>query len=206
MGDYSPPPNIQVFKTAPDQLLRLLTSHLPASLTILRRLQFAAYRKLAKPDALVIVSSDNGSLEDELKSTHEFAVAYVELLGGPDTQMYLYSSLERDATKSEQPLNEEHVMNIVHHVVQRRKDCTKELVYGNSILLGSVHSEVRKILVRNKRMTERPSGDYDKWLFRAKDLPDPGAIPEGTHWGKASLEDCRLVTSRTSIPRPPCVK
>lgn len=118
--------------------------------------------------------------------------------------MFMYSSMEHGAVnEADLPVHEEHVMNVVRELIRLRKEYGGKLVYGNSLLLGSLHSDVRGILLKNNRITARPSGDYDKWLFKMDSLPDPKDIPEGMHWGKASLEDCRLVASRTDIPRPP---
>lgn len=204
MGEYYPPQQVKVFPGVPPELLELLTLHLPTSLTLLRRLQFAAFKDFTKPDARIVFSSDTDGFGDVSTSTkpRSFAVAYVEFSGGPDAQMFMYSSLEH-ADKQDGSEHEMHIANVVRELIRLRKEYGGKLVYGNSVLLGSLHSKVRKILVKSGRVTPRPSGDYDKWLFRMESVPEPQQTPEGMQWGKASLEDCRLVASRTDIPRPP---
>ncbi|EFY85419.1 acetyltransferase, GNAT family [Metarhizium acridum CQMa 102] len=182
------------------------SSQLPASLTLLRRLQFALYRNFTRPDARIIVSSDTGRVGDGPTKPKYFAVAYAEFSTGPDTQMVMYSSMEQGSpTDEELPVHEGHVMNLVRTLVRLRKEYGGKLVYGNSLLVGSLHSDVRNILAKTGRVTTRPSGDYDKWLFRMEHLPEPKETLHlaGMRWGTASLEDCRLVASRTDIPRPP---
>ncbi|OAQ74238.2 acetyltransferase, GNAT family [Pochonia chlamydosporia 170] len=203
MGAYTPAPKVSVFTTPPEQLLDLLASQLPTSLTLLRRLQFALHRNFTTPDARIIFSSDIGQLQDASTTPKYFAVAYAEFSTGPDTQMVMYSSMEQGkVNEDEAPIHEEHIMNTVRELVRLRKEYAGKLVYGNSLLLGSLHSDVRAILIKHGRVTPRPSGDYDKWLFRMEDVPEPKETPDGMHWEKASLEDCRLVASRTDIPRP----
>jgi hypothetical protein len=204
MGTYAPPSQLDVFDSPPEQLLELLASHLPASLTILRRLQFALYRNFSTPDARIIFSSNTGHLGTESPGPQSFAVVYAEFSTGPDTQMVMYSSMEHGKVNdAEMPQHETHIMNVVQELIRLRKAYGGKLVYGNSLLLGSLHSDVRNVLVKNRRITARPTGDYDKWLFNMQHVPEPKEAPEGMHWGKASLEDCRLVASRTDIPRPP---
>ncbi|KAG8423371.1 hypothetical protein J3458_000272 [Metarhizium acridum] len=206
MGAYTPDAQVSVFDSPPEELLRLLASQLPASLTLLRRLQFALYRNFTRPDARIIVSSDTGRVGDGPTKPKYFAVAYAEFSTGPDTQMVMYSSMEQGSpTDEELPVHEGHVMNLVRTLVRLRKEYGGKLVYGNSLLVGSLHSDVRNILAKTGRVTTRPSGDYDKWLFRMEHLPEPKETLHlaGMRWGTASLEDCRLVASRTDIPRPP---
>ncbi|KAK2593445.1 hypothetical protein QQS21_008862 [Conoideocrella luteorostrata] len=198
MGEYNPPNKANSFTSVPPELLELLTSHLPTSLTLLRRLQFAAFKNFITPDARIVFSSDTGKIDE---SPH-FAVAYADFSTRPDTQMIMYSSLEH-ATESSDPTHEEHIVNIVQELVRLRREHYGELEHERSLVLGSLHSEVYKVLAKTGRITPRLTGAYDKWLFKRGDVPEPGEAPEGMYWGTASLEDCRLVTSRTDIPRPP---
>lgn len=87
------------------------------------------------------------------------------------------------------------------------KEYGKPLHYGDSVVLGSVESNVRSLLIAANRITPRPTGDYDKWILNLQNIPaSDGVLPAGMVWGTGSLEDCKLVASRTDIPRPPYVK
>ncbi|QLI68211.1 uncharacterized protein G6M90_00g035550 [Metarhizium brunneum] len=204
MGAHTPDAQVSVFDSPPEELLHLLASQLPASLTLLRRLQFAVHRNCTGPDARIIVSSDTGQIGDGPTKPTCFAAAYAELSTGPDTQMVMYSSMEQGRPSDEElPVHEGHIMNLVRTLAELRREYGGKLAYGNSLLVGNVHSDVHDILTKTGRVTARR--DYDKWLFRMEHVPELKETLDlaGMHWGTASLEDCRLVASRTDIPRPP---
>lgn len=203
-------PATEIFTSVPERLLDLLVERLPSSLTILRRLQFAAYRNVTSPDARIIVSSDVGGLGDGSTNPKHFTVVYARLLGGPDTQMIMYSTMEetyQTLSTDERPQHEKLIMNCLHELIKLRTAHEGELYYGNRVLLGSLHAEVRGVLTKTGRIGVRPSGDYDKWLFNMGDVPQADVpLDEGMYWDTASLEDCRIVVSRTDIPRPAYVR
>lgn len=204
MGAHTPDAQVSVFDSPPEELLHLLASQLPASLTLLRRLQFAVHRNCTRPDARIILSSDTGQIRDGPTKPTCFAAAYAELSTGPDTQMVMYSSMEQGRPSDEElPVHEGHIMNLVRTLAKLRKEYGGKLAYGNSLLVGNLHSDVLNILAKTGRVTTRR--DYDKWLFRMEHVPELKETLDlaGMHWGTASLEDCRLVASRTDIPRPP---
>ncbi|KAK1752431.1 hypothetical protein QBC47DRAFT_388463 [Echria macrotheca] len=77
-------------------LLALLTSHLPHSLTVLRRLQFAAnFPSTNTPHTHILHASLSPSSPpaDEKKTNH-FATAYVDLSRSPETECFLYCTVE----------------------------------------------------------------------------------------------------------------
>jgi hypothetical protein len=100
--------------TTPLALLTLLTSHLPHSLPVLRRLQFAAnFPGGSTPHTHVLyarhtdqeedqgqdgggggLGRDGGGAEGQGKGKGHFAVACVDLSRAPETQVWVYSSLE----------------------------------------------------------------------------------------------------------------
>ncbi|KAK3310060.1 uncharacterized protein B0T15DRAFT_22644 [Chaetomium strumarium] len=90
--------------TPSDALLSLLTSHLPHSLPVLRCLQFARnFPNGRSPRAHVLYahyqegeSSDGQTRGQQHRKQpqQQFAAAYVDLWRGPETQIWLYSTLE----------------------------------------------------------------------------------------------------------------
>lgn len=83
---------IQELPQVPEWLLALLASHLPFSLPILRRLQFARrYKGGSSPTAHVLLAYDDN---DDANSPACFAAAYVDPSRGPETECWLYSTLE----------------------------------------------------------------------------------------------------------------
>lgn len=91
----------------PERILTLLTSHLPSSLPLLRRLQFAARLEGGSTPAARILlayhTPDSGSNADnrtgpgsEALPSH-FAAAYLDPSRSPETECWLYSTLEDGA-------------------------------------------------------------------------------------------------------------
>lgn len=194
---------ILVFPTVPTGLIELLTSRLPTSLTILRRLQYTLFPSGTSPTARILFVSDTGSIggQDGQDQPHAFTVSYLDLGGGPDTQMFIYSTIENDGV-NDVPEGEydRQLESLIQMVVRLRSDHGKELVYKDSVLLGSLHSKVRRQLEGLGRIQPRKTGEYDKWLFRREDLPSSEeALPEGMHWDKATFRDCEIVISKTDI-------
>ncbi|QUC21374.1 uncharacterized protein UV8b_05617 [Ustilaginoidea virens] len=203
MGRPGHASNIETFTSVPHDLLDLLTAHLPYSLTLLRRLQSAAYKNLTKSDARVILSPVRAAVMHGSSRLQHFCVAYAEFSAGPETQMFMYSSMEPESADVKDPAHEENIMSVVGGLVRLRKEYDGRLVYGHGLLLGSLHSRVCKILIKHRRVEMRPTGNYEKFLFRMENVPEPREIPKEMHWGKASLEDCGLVASRAAVPRLP---
>ncbi|PNY29606.1 Uncharacterized protein TCAP_00476 [Tolypocladium capitatum] len=196
----------QIFTCVPDGLLALLTERLPTSLSILRRLQLAARDAGSAPNARIILVSDSGGLGGRSAKPRAFTVVYANFSVSTETQMFMYSTLEdksrgaiSDDDRSEHEAQLDHVMEAL---IRLRTELDPESVYPSCLLLGSVHSDVRAIIEKSGRVRPRPSGDYDKWLFRVEDLPQSESpLPEGMHWRGTTLADCELVVSRTDIPR-----
>ncbi|KND88583.1 hypothetical protein TOPH_06681 [Tolypocladium ophioglossoides CBS 100239] len=200
------PGEAQILTSVPDGLLALLTERLPSSLTILRRLQLATRETGSAPHARIIVASDSGRLEDGSAKPRAFTVVYVNCSAAPETQMFMYSTLEdksqgaiSDDDRSEHGAQLDSVMEVL---IRLRTEFDLESISPNCLLLGGLHSDVRAILEKSGRVRPRPSGYYDKWLFRVEGLPQSELpLPEGMHWDGATLADCMLVVSRTHLPR-----
>lgn len=197
--------NSAVFTTAPDSLLQLLTDHLPHSLPLLRRLQSTHIEGGITPTARIIIVSDvDGNEKDVISHATSFSATYVDVGGGPDTQMWIYSTLEDldQIDEATEAIYKKQLEKIIEELITVAKDYGKELTYPGNVLVGTLDSRVRKILESTGRVSPRPTGNYDKWLFRSEDLPaDEIPLPEGLHWSTANVDDCRVVISRTDIPR-----
>ena len=200
------PGETQVSTSVPDGLFALLAERLPTALTILRRLQLAARQIASKPKARILFVTDSGSLGDGSAKPRCFTAVYANFAAATETQMFMYSTLEDksvgDHTAVDQAEHEAQLNSVVAALVGLRAELDPESVHPSSLILGSVHSDVRAILEKSGRVRARESGNYDKWLFRAEDLPQSEPqLPEGMHWDGATNADCRLVVSRTDIPR-----
>lgn len=187
----------------PSGLLDLLNQHVPYSLPLLRRLQVAKFRnEITEHSRIIVVSlSDRGV---EVADGDNFVAAYADFSGGPETQMWLFSTVETKDKISEAEESEckRLLKCLVDEMVKLGKQYGKETTYPGTLLLGTVHTRLRRMLEELNRVTPRATGFYDKWLFKAKDLPDKEApLPKGMSWDTASLRDCEIVVSRTDIPR-----
>lgn len=194
---------VKVYTTVPKQLLALLTNQLPYSLPLLRRLQFTKFENGLRETARVILAAES-QLEDGLDFPKRFTAAYIDVGGGPDTQTWIYSTLEHpnDADPKDTAVYEKQLHKIIEESVVTAKAHGRSLVYGEAVLVGTLHDSVRDLLYKTGRVQARETGAYDKWLFKYEDLPkDETALPEGMHWGTATDDDCRVVISRTNIPR-----
>lgn len=191
------PLTVNTTADVPGELLDRLKTRLPSSVTVLRRLQFAKYNGAMTP-ATRIISVVNSS------DTSKFTAAYVDFVRGPDTQMFLYSTLE-DETSPDANVDDayrEQFQALVGEVDRLVADHGKLPWYPHGVLLGSLHTRVRRLLEAMNRVEGRPTGYYDKWLFRAEDIPAvDDELPEGMSWDTATLDDCKVVVSRTDIPR-----
>lgn len=196
------------FDSVPQELVELLTAELPYSLPLLRRLQFTKFPHGTSKHARVIFISDA-----ELSSRPDaYTAAYLDF-SKSGTQMFVYSTLEHprngDDTGNDD-MYEGQVADLVHEIIGLRKEYGKELLFTNPerILIGTLHSKLRSILEQFEgRVESRPSGLFDKWLMKRDEVPLLGdSLPPGMHWHAASLEDCRIICSRTDIPRTPWVE
>ncbi|KAL7785941.1 hypothetical protein V8C37DRAFT_405633 [Trichoderma ceciliae] len=196
------------FDYVPGKLVELLTAELPYSLPLLRRLQSTKFKHGTSPYARIVFISDYKFPQDEqIQQPDAYTAAYLDF-SRPETQMYIYSTLEhrrnRDDT-SNREIYEQQLAEMVQEVIRLRKEYGQELLFTDPdrILIGTLHSEVRYILEKiDGRVQPRPSGIYDKWLIKRDDLPLlDESLPPGMYWDSASLDDCRIVVSRTDIPR-----
>lgn len=193
---------VKVYATTPTELLTLLSHQLPYSLPLLRRLQFAQLEGGLPQTAKVILAADS-ELSDS-KSPKKFTTMYVDVGGGPDTQAWVYSTYEHPelTTVEDTTIYEQQLDRIVQESIGIAKEYGEKLAYGDAVLVGTIHDSVRELLYKTGRVEPRETGAYDKWLFKYEDLPkEEVELPKGMCWAKATEDDCRVVISRTDIPR-----
>lgn len=193
-----------IYKEPSQKLIQLLEGELPYSLPLLRRLQFSGFKDEGSDTARTVLISDTDFL-DESKAPQRFTAAWVDVGGGKDTQMWLYSTLENPRNAKDTEAAEicaEQLRVLVDNLVRIGKEYGGQLPYPGSVLLGTIHSSVREVLMKTGRVTPRATGLYDKWLFKVENIPNKGDdLPDGMSWAKANVADCEVVISRTDIPR-----
>ncbi|KAL8360054.1 hypothetical protein RB598_008405 [Gaeumannomyces tritici] len=104
MSSQSDQPGVLIedhHSTAPDSLISLLQAHLPKSLSLLRRLRFARAHPSPTSHILVATSGSGGM------GRHHFAAAYVDVFKAPETQVWVYSTLEDSIPDGDDDDNDE---------------------------------------------------------------------------------------------------
>ncbi|KAI5459422.1 hypothetical protein BGZ63DRAFT_391006 [Mariannaea sp. PMI_226] len=198
------PHSVFTYDDVPKDVVKLLQSHLPFSLPLLRRVQYTKFPGGSTPAARVVLVCDAQEASNGLLALTKFTTAFVDVGGGRDTQMWFYSTLE-DQTQldsDEAVQYEEQLDALVKRIIGVTQEYGRELVYPGGVLLGSLHSSVRAIMEKSGRVIPRPTGIYDKWLFRVDEVPDiEDQLPQGMYWDAPTVDDCKIVLSRTDIPR-----
>lgn len=190
----------------PAGLLDLLSAHLPFSLPLFRRLQFTKLEGGLAPTSRIVFASDSGKEPRNAASNGmmHFSAAYIDPAAGPETQMWVYSTLEDDYVSLE---GAEVAKGLVASVVNRARsigrDYEGDLAYPGGLLVGTLHASVRQAMGEAAiSFSLRSTYGYDKWLFRVDELPDGHFdLPEGMYWSTATRADCEVVISRNDLPR-----
>ncbi|KAK5996446.1 hypothetical protein PT974_01780 [Cladobotryum mycophilum] len=193
------------FSTVPAWVTDLLEDRLPYSLVLLRRLQFTKFNDGTTPHARIIFVSDIddlGVLEAGSRQPTMFTAAYLDFSEGPDTEMFLYSTLHADQQQQSSIEYEEQLGSFLQETSRIREEYGKDTAFGNQVLVGALQTEVRRAFERLGRVQQRPFGYYDKWLFNVHELPQfDESLPNGMYWDEATLDDCHVIVSKTEIPR-----
>lgn len=194
----------------PPTLLTLINSHLPYSLSVLRRLQFSSRVAGGSSDSAHIISV-HGS------ETDHFAAAYFDPSRGPETECWVYSTLEDSVPANSDPTSSEALPAALPY--QERDVCVQQLllllrrlrsieaaystdclenglsaeVYREpgSVRIGTLHETVRQLLISAgvgiRATSVVPKGQdwefYGKWLVRVEDVTDATEADRGLEPG-----------------------
>jgi hypothetical protein len=179
---------------SPELVLKVLKQHLPYSLPTLRRLQF-----METPGGCKTSNSHILSTFDTEAPGKDFLIAFLDFSRGPDTELWLYSSLENPATPGDDAVCEEQVLKLLARVRKIEGNYEAQRATPGILLIGSIHTRVFKILQKHSLVKSRTS-EHFKFLFRVKDLPLGRALPDGLSWSEVRPSDMPLILSRTPIP------
>jgi hypothetical protein len=178
----------------PELVLEVLTQHLPYSLPTLRRLQF-----MATPGGRKTPNSHVLSTFDTEAPGTDFVVACLDFSRGPDTEMWLYSSLENPATPGDEAVWEEQILKLLARTREIEADYQAQRATPGILLIGSIHKRVFGLLQKHS-LVKSQTPEHFKFLFKVKDLPPAKELPDGLSWSEVKPSDIPLVLSRTSIP------
>lgn len=208
-----------------------LRHHLPHSFAVLRRAQFTHFAQGTTPHAHFLFASDPsgpfrdgaGDDDDPAQGPKHFAAAYLDLSRHPETEMYLYSTLQDvpDPGAALPAAEVAHALSLVaalfgrvRHVAaqQQQHPHPRAGRAGVGVMVGNLHEATYRLLLDAGRCGLRSSywNPHDVWLFRVGDLPGGGgggevaeALPadDGLRWSVIRREDVPLIASRTKIPK-----
>ncbi|KAK9770639.1 hypothetical protein SCAR479_12715 [Seiridium cardinale] len=213
-------PTVASYSQPTPHLLSLLSSRLPNSLPLLRRLQFTRFpggvtehSRILYAGASALSETTADDYAGAVPTDAPFAAAYVDLSRGPETEVYFYSSLESlTGTPSPEQIREagDHASALLKSVRAVRDEydaggATKRA--QAPVLIGTLSETVRTLLLARGFVCTYCT-IWDKWIFRLDGLPDAALArvdaameKQGLRWGKIVREDTGLVISRTKIPR-----
>lgn len=202
----------------PESEFGRLRDHLPQSLPLLRRIQFTHYPQGTTEHARYLIATDSdgaiggGDSQAQPPSQRHFAAAYLDLSKGPETEMYLYTTLEDATDLAAVPDDEvERVLDLAIPLLQRGKLAAQEimrsgaftLARGQGFLVGGLHQPTYELLCARRGLTSSYWNPHDAWLFRLERLPAllTGGPGSGLRWDVIRREDVPLIASRTRIPK-----
>ncbi|KAI1756671.1 hypothetical protein F4782DRAFT_277263 [Xylaria castorea] len=235
-------PEVSVYTTPPEALVEFLTRppHIPQALPLARRMRFTKFPGGITEHARVLWASEV-SLEDYLVAAAAagdrdggrgapFAAAYLDLSRGPETELWIFSSLEtrsggvsggEEGKEEEEDDDDEREEETACAVALLRQVKRLQDLYfapGSerardrefpTILVGNLDEMLRERLVQ-AGLAIFATGLYDKFIFKADELPVvrlPEVLGEGGGgarrlvWDRLRLEDIPLAISRSKIPR-----
>ncbi|KAK7941234.1 uncharacterized protein PG986_013621 [Apiospora aurea] len=148
---------------------------------------------------------------------HSFTAAYLDISRGPETQMWMYSTLERYGS-SEMEEKKEQRQRALHHTVSLLRAArrirehhvatpSQSSPLGPCILAGTLNEALRIALRDESGVASSHVSLYDKWLLDVRGLPLVGngkeepLLEPGMRWGAVRREDIALVLSRSDVPR-----
>ena len=202
------PPTVLSSTSVPEGLVELLAGHLPYSLPLLRRLQFTRFKGGLAPTSRIIVTPPDAFRQDGEKETIHFTAAFLDPATSPETQMWVYSTLEDgEVSDSDREVCAEQIVAVVEEARRIGNAYDGEMAYPGNLLVGTLHSAIQEVMKEKGIKFKSNSADLgsNKWLFRMEDLPSGEVdLADGLHWSPATHEDCQIAISRTYLPRQMC--
>ena len=145
------------------------------------------------------------SLFDKKAPGRDFFVAFLDLSKGPETEMWLYSSIENQDTPGDEVICEKQIMNLFSHVRGIEKAYQSQRETPGIVLVGALHKTIVEILDKHS-MVSTKTEEHFKFIFKVDDLPDARSLPKTLSYSTVRPSDIALVLSRTAIPYKAFVK
>ncbi|KAI1082739.1 hypothetical protein F5B20DRAFT_482405 [Whalleya microplaca] len=202
-------PDVDIYKEPPEHLLEILKAHIPHSLPLLRRLRFMRFAGGSTAHTHILFASEPPSY---YAAEAPFTAAYLDFSRGPETEVWLYSSLERAATDPSAfhpdalQDGEETAVRALRTVKRLRDEYSEERREVPTVFAGTLSEALRRVLVGNRGFVVPYCEPYDKWVFQVDKLPVPdvpnaSALADGMRWESVRRADIPFMLSRSKIPR-----
>ncbi|KAI1432391.1 hypothetical protein GGR50DRAFT_688986 [Xylaria sp. CBS 124048] len=228
-------PRVSTYTEPPEALIGILSRfHAPYALPLIRRLRFTRFPGGCTEYTRILWSS-SVKLEDYLRynvgdgvdGRAPFAAAYLDFTRGPETELWIYSSLEVSAGlesgvyetgKGGEVEEEEEEEKVFKCLISLLREVKREQdIYfipgsmrdmerqSESILVGNLNEVTRSLLV-SRGVDIASTGLYDKWVFRVDKLPHvevPEMLDDGRRllWDVVRPRDLSIAIVRTDIQR-----
>lgn len=211
-------------------ILSLLSAHLPYSLPLYRRIQFleihpSEHARITTVPPLSEIPLPPDSSSESLSKTPPWVAACVDLMRGPETQIWIFSSIEIPDIETTNPLprNDERsfrecvreqlleVFSIIYHeLVPKLPEAAPEnysimrmgkpLPYSRSrVIIGTLHKILRAMVPA--QTIARVDAPHLKYIFSLSSFSAPVALPPGFEFCSLQRSHLETVLSRTHIPR-----
>jgi hypothetical protein len=210
---------VTAYSRPPPALFSLLRQHIPHSLPLLRRLEFTHFPNGITEHTKILWASASPLAVD---CAAAFVAGYLDLSRGPETELWLYASVEHrdasvvslfsepaaaaaDASESSEVDEARQcgalAAEALRQVKRFRNAYSTERAAESTVLVGTLSEKLRLLLTKHNVVFPRISL-WDKWLFRVDELPEAQKTLEpGMRWDRVVKADIPLVLSRTAIKR-----
>jgi hypothetical protein len=175
------------------QVLDALRQHLPYSLPTLRRLQFM------KTSVVQTLSSHVLSSFDAEAPGKDFLVASLDLSKCPETEMWLYSSIENPDRPGDEIACETQILQLFERVRELERSYQGRRATPGIVMVATLHKTILEILEKHS-MVKAKTEEHFKFIFKMGELPPGKPLPENLSWSTINPSDISLVLSRTEIP------
>lgn len=178
-----------------DMLIGALSKYLPYSLPLLRRLQFMHFAGGRTSNSHMLTSFDG----DDLGRC--FVVAYLDFSRGPETEMWLFSSIElSDRSPMEVEICGKQLLALLSRVWKLEKTYQALRETPGVLLIGSLHDRVLQ-LYQARRLILEMTPPNSKFIFEKDKLAKPRSLPANLQWTTVQQEDISMILSKTDVPR-----
>lgn len=177
-----------------------LSAYLPYSLPLLRRLQFMHFAGGQTSNSHVLTSFDG---DDPGRC---FVAAYLDFSRGPETEMWLFSSIElNDRSPKEVQMCEVQILALIQRVRELGTTYKSARETHGILLIGALHEKIAKLFQDRYLILDKTPPNY-KFIFEQENLVEPKPLPASLQWTVVQREDLPMILSKTDVPRKEFVK